>query len=52
VRYDITPHWLVKAEGHYMSGTAGLNPALNDNTKREKLVKDWGVFLLKTTGYF
>jgi hypothetical protein len=52
VRYDITPHWLVKAEGHYMSGTAGLSPALNNNAERDELVKDWGVFLLKTTGYF
>ncbi|HMI94825.1 MAG TPA: hypothetical protein VK509_25805, partial [Polyangiales bacterium] len=27
IRFDLNPHWLVKLEGHYMSGTAGLlNP--------------------------
>jgi hypothetical protein len=52
LRYDVTPNWLVKAEGHYMHGTAGLQPALNGNRARDRLAKDWGVFLLKTTGYF
>lgn len=51
-RYDITPNWLVKLEGHYMHGTAGLNSALNDNKPRDALAEDWGVFLIKTTGYF
>lgn len=51
-RYDITPHWLVKAEGHYMHGTAALSSALNGNAPLDSLAKDWGVFLLKTTGYF
>lgn len=52
VRYDITPNWLVKLEGHYMHGTAGLQTALNNNHSRDSLSEDWGVFLLKTTGYF
>lgn len=51
LRFDITPNWLVKAEGHYMHGTAALRPELN-GTARDKLTKDWGVFLLKTTAYF
>lgn len=52
MRYDITPHWLLKLEGHYMHGTAALSPALNGNQPRDGLDEDWGVFLLKTTGYF
>jgi hypothetical protein len=51
LRFDVTPNWLVKAEGHYMHGTAGLRAELNDQP-RDKLTKDWGVFLLKTTAYF
>jgi hypothetical protein len=51
LRFDITPNWLVKAEGHYMHGTAALRPELN-GAARDKLTKDWGVFLLKTTAYF
>lgn len=52
LRYDITPNFLVKLEGHYMHGTAGLQPALNGNRLRAELTKDWGVLLVKTTGYF
>lgn len=52
LRYDITPNWLVKLEGHYMHGTAGLTSALNDNKPLDDLAMDWGVFLFKTTGYF
>jgi hypothetical protein len=52
LRYDITSNWLLKLEGHFMHGTAGLNPALNDNRPLASLTKDWGVFLVKTTGYF
>jgi hypothetical protein len=52
VRYDVTPYWLIKAEGHYMHGTAALNPALNDNVQRDALRRDWGVGLAKTTVYF
>jgi hypothetical protein len=52
LRYDITTNWLVKLEGHYMHGTAGLTSALNDNKPLNDLSKDWGVFLVKTTAYF
>jgi len=52
LRYDITPNWLVKLEGHYMHGTAGLRRDLNGNRSLDELTKDWGVFLVKTTGYF
>ncbi|HMJ10940.1 MAG TPA: porin, partial [Polyangiaceae bacterium] len=51
-RYDLNPHWLLKIEGHYMNGTAALAPALNDGTAVQKLSKDWGVLVLKTTAYF
>jgi hypothetical protein len=52
VRFDINTHWLVKLEGHYMAGTAGLNPMLNDNTPRTALDRYWGAFFAKTTAYF
>ena len=52
LRFDINAHWLVKIEGHYMAGTAGLNPVLNDNVPRSALERYWGVFLAKTTAYF
>lgn len=51
-RYDITPNWLVKLEGHYMHGTAGLQSQLNGNKPLAQLDEDWGVFLAKTTAYF
>jgi hypothetical protein len=52
VRFDINPHWLVKLEGHYMRGTAGLSTPLNDNKMLTDLALDWALFLLKTTAYF
>jgi hypothetical protein len=52
LRYDINSNWLVKVEGHYMHGTAGLQMALNGNQSLNALTKDWGVFLVKTTAYF
>ena len=52
LRYDLNQYWLLKAEGHFMHGTAGLTSALNDNAPLSSLTKDWGVFLLKTTAYF
>lgn len=51
LRSDINEHWLVKLEGHYMHGTAGLSEALNDEPP-SNLTKDWGVLLAKTTAYF
>ncbi|MEI9948853.1 MAG: hypothetical protein WDO74_07680 [Pseudomonadota bacterium] len=52
MRYDLNQYWLLKLEGHYMHGTAGLSAALNDNRPLSTLVEDWGVFLVKTTAYF
>jgi hypothetical protein len=52
VRFDVTPNWLVKLEGHLMHGTAALEPALNDRKEPKDLVKYWGAYLLKTTAYF
>jgi hypothetical protein len=52
LRFDINDHWLVKLEGHYLSGTAELNPTLNDNRPRSNLTRNWTLFLVKTTGYF
>jgi hypothetical protein len=52
LRFDINPHWLVKLEGHFMQGTAGLSAGLNGNTPIDDLVERWGVFLIKTTAYF
>jgi hypothetical protein len=51
-RFDINQNWLVKLEGHYMRGTASLDPALNSNTPRSELTRDWAAFFLKTTAYF
>ena len=27
LRFDVNPNWLIKVEGHYLHGTAGLSPA-------------------------
>jgi hypothetical protein len=51
-RYDITSHWLVKVEGHFMDGTAALDSSLNGGWSLKTLTRDWGVFLFKTTAYF
>lgn len=52
LRFDINANWLIKLEGHYMRGTAALNSALNNNTPKHDLERDWGLFLIKTTAYF
>ncbi len=56
LRFDLDEHWLVKLEGHYMKGTAGLddnvNRTLNGGKPLGQLERDWLVFLLKTTVYF
>ena len=51
LRFDLTQNWLLKAETHYMHGTAGLDVTLN-GAPRAELQKDWAVLLLKTTAYF
>lgn len=52
LRFDPLEYWLIKLEGHFMSGTANLRPELNGGTPASELTKNWGLFLLKTTGYF
>jgi hypothetical protein len=52
LRFDINDNWLFKLEGHYMFGTAGLDPTLNNNTPLNALQQSWGVLLVKTTAYF
>jgi len=47
VRFDVNDHWLWKLEGHFIDGTADLDPA--DNASPERY---WGLFLLKTTVTF
>ena len=52
LRFDVNRYWLIKAEGHYMRGTAGLSPSLNDNRPLSALTPDWALFAVKTTAYF
>lgn len=52
LRFDLDVHWLLKLEGHYLVGTADLDPTLNDGVQRADLVRSWGAFLVKTTAYF
>jgi hypothetical protein len=52
LRFDINEHWLVKLEGHFISGTAELRPALNDGTPNAEMKRNWGLFAVKTTAYF
>ncbi|MBI4819980.1 MAG: hypothetical protein HY791_27140 [Deltaproteobacteria bacterium] len=52
LRFDLNPFWILKLEGSYMRGTAGLSSSLNDNQKLSELVADWGLFMAKTTAYF
>jgi hypothetical protein len=51
-RFDITAHWLVKLEVHYLRGTAELDPSLNDNIPLSELTNQWVLFAAKTTAYF
>ena len=52
LRFDINQYWLVKLEGHFEHGTAGLDQALNGNVPLSALTRNWAVFLAKTTAYF
>src|SRR5262249_3821134 len=47
LRFDVAPWWIVKAEGHYMSGTASAHAAGSGAP-----VANWGLFLAKTTVAF
>ncbi|HEX3904649.1 MAG TPA: hypothetical protein VH853_17565 [Polyangia bacterium] len=45
LRFDVNNFWIVKLEGHYMHGTEALGGVPTAAT-------NWGLFLIKTTGYF
>jgi hypothetical protein len=49
VRFDITPNWILKLEGHSMRGTASVQGALNAG---EPLANRWYLAAAKTTVYF
>jgi hypothetical protein len=52
LRFDINPYWLLKLEGHYMIGTAALDPTLNDQRPLTSLAPQWAAFFAKTTVHF
>jgi hypothetical protein len=53
LRFDINMHWLVKLEGHYMVGTAGLvNPLRINPPDITTADKHWAAFFAKTTAHF
>jgi hypothetical protein len=53
LRFDVSSHWLVKLEGHYMNGTAGLNNPLSINPPDiSSADRSWAAFFLKTTAHF
>jgi hypothetical protein len=47
IRWDVTPAWLWKLEGHLIDGAAELSPEREPDP-----VRRWGLFLLKTTVTF
>ena len=52
LRFDVNAYWLIKLEGHYMHGTAGLSSSLNGNRPLSTLAPDWALFTVKTTAFF
>lgn len=53
LRFDVNSNWLVKAEGHYMVGTAGLlNPLRINPPDISTADERWAAFFLKTTAFF
>lgn len=51
-RFDITPHWIFKLEGHFLRGTAALSSDLNGGKPLAELVNQWWLVAAKTTVYF
>ncbi len=51
LRFDVNTFWIVKVEGHFMHGTELIN---GGDIMADVLTNpvNWGVFLIKTTGYF
>lgn len=52
VRFDVSPHWIVKLEAHYLRGTAALSSELNGDRPLSALVDQWWLAAAKTTVYF
>lgn len=52
VRFDLSPHWIIKLEAHFLRGTAALSSQLNDNKPLSDLVNQWWLLAAKTTVYF
>jgi hypothetical protein len=52
VRFDLSSHWIVKLEAHFLQGTAALSSQLNDNKPLSELVNRWWLVAAKTTVYF
>jgi hypothetical protein len=53
VRIELHANWLVKLEGHYMSGTAGLlNPLRVGESDITMAEERWGALFAKTTAHF
>jgi hypothetical protein len=52
VRFDINTYWLVKLEGHFMSGTGALSSILNNGKDPSTLAPFWAAFFVKTTAHF
>ena len=52
VRFDVSPHWIVKLETHFVQGTAALSPQLNDGKPLSALTNHWWLLAAKTTVYF
>jgi hypothetical protein len=53
LRFDVNQYSLIKLEGHYMYGTAGLlNPLRFNPPDVTRAEEHWAVFLAKVTAYF
>jgi len=52
LRFDVNRYLLVKAEGHWMRGTAGLSSTLNGNRPLSALEPHWALFAVKATASF
>jgi hypothetical protein len=53
LRFDVNQFWLVKAEGHFMYGTAGiLNPLRINPPDITRADEYWAAYFLKTTAHF
>ena len=49
LRFDVTPWWILKIEGHYIKGTAQLLDVANNPVRQNN---GWGMLAVKTTFSF